>query len=164
MPENLTRGEIQDLLMKFSKSNPTYREALLKNPKAVVEGQMGGKLPSGITVKAVEETPNTIYVVVPYVAKAGDELSDGDLEAVAGGKGDVLGGIANVLTGGVSGAIGGLLGGGGGGGSTGGGLAGGLIGGGGGGGSHGGGDSYTCNSSQGGQNTRVEFNAGVTLK
>jgi hypothetical protein len=158
--ENLTRGEIQDLLMKFSKSNPTYREALLKNPKVVLEGQMGGKLPSGINVKAVEETPNTIYVVVPYVAKAGDELSDGDLEAVAGGKGGIggaIGGIGNAI-GGAVGQIGGAIGG----------LTGGLIGGGGhgggGGGSHGGGDTYTCNTSQGGQNTRVEFNSNVTLK
>jgi hypothetical protein len=146
MPENLTRGEIQDLLMKFSKSNPKYREALIKNPKLVLEGQMGGKIPDGVTVKAVEETPNTIYVVVPYVPKAGAELSDNELEAVAGGKGimDTIGSIG--------GSIGGLLGGGGGGGT------------GGGGGSHGGGDTYTCNTSQGGQNTRVEFNAGVTLK
>ena len=68
MAENLTRGEIQDLLMKFSKGNPNYREALLKNPKVVLEGQMGGKLPPGINVKAVEETPSTIYVIVPYVA------------------------------------------------------------------------------------------------
>jgi hypothetical protein len=152
MPENLTRGEIQDLLTKFSKSNPKYREALLKNPKLVVEGQMGGKIPDGVTVKAVEETPSTIYVVVPYVPKPGAELSDNELEAVAGGKG-VLDSIGNVLTGGISGAVGGLLGGGG---SSGGG--------GGGGGSQGGGDTYTCNTSQGGQNTRVEFNAGVTLK
>ena len=144
MSEQLSRGEIQDLLMKFSKSNPQYREALIKDPKAVLEGQMGGKIPAGVTVKAVEETPNTIYVVVPYVAKPGDELSDGDLEAVAGGKG----GIGGVL-GGLGGAIGGLLGGGGGPG-------------GGGGGSHGGGDSYTCNTSHGGQNTRVEFHANVT--
>jgi hypothetical protein len=163
--ENLTRGEIQDLLTKFSKSNPTYREALLKNPKVVLEGQMGGKLPSGINVKAVEETPTTIYVVVPYVAKAGDELSDGDLEAVAGGKGGVLGGIEGALGGAVN-AVGGALGGalGGAGGALGGLLGGGGGGGAAGGGSHGGGDTYTCNTSQGGQNTRVEFNAGVTLK
>ncbi|MEO8585513.1 MAG: NHLP leader peptide family RiPP precursor, partial [Acidobacteriota bacterium] len=122
-----------------------------KNPKAVLEGQMGGKLPAGVSVKAVEETPNTIYVVVPYVAKAGDELSDGDLEAVAGGK--ALGAIGNA----VGGAIGGI------------GGIGGLLGGshgssGGGGGSHSGGDTYECNTSQGGQNTRVEFNSAVTLK
>ena len=29
---------------------------------------------------------------------------------------------------------------------------------------HSGSDSYTCSNSVGGQNTRVEFNAGVTLK
>ncbi len=148
MPEQLTRGEIQDLLTKFSKSNPQYREALVKNPKAVLEGQMGGKLPTGVSVKAVEETPNTIYVVVPYVAKSGDELSDGDLEAVAGGK--ALGAIGNAV-GGAIGGIGNLLGGGG-------------SHGGGGGGSHSGGDTYECNTSQGGQNTRVEFNSAVTLK
>jgi hypothetical protein len=150
MPENLTRGEIQDLLTKFSKSNPKYREALVKNPKMVLEGQMGGKLPEGVTVKAVEETPNTIYVVVPFVPKAGAELSDNELEAVAGGK--AIGAIGNILTGGISGAVGGLLGGGGGGGSS------------SGGGSHSGGDTYSCSGSSGGQNTRVEFNAGVTLK
>jgi hypothetical protein len=144
MPENLTRGEIQDLLMRFSKSNPTYRNALLKNPKMVLEGQMAGKIPAGITVKAVEETPNTIYVVVPYVPRPGAELSDHELEAVAGGKS--LGDLANP----------GLVGGGG--------LLGGMAHGSGGGESHGGGDTYTCNTSQGGQNTRVEFNAGVTLK
>lgn len=156
MSEKLTRGEIQDLLTKFSKSNPRYRAALLKNPKLVLEGQMGGKIPDGITVKAVEETPDTIYVIVPYVPKPGAELSDSELESVAGGKGlgDVLGGLGTVLGGPVGGAVGGAVGG----------LLGGGSGGGGGGGSHGGGDSYSCNTSQGGQNTRVEFNAGVTLK
>jgi hypothetical protein len=151
MPENLTRGEIQDLLTKFSKSNPKYRESLVKNPKVVLEGQMGGKLPNGITVKAVEETPNTIYVIVPYVPKPGAELSDNELEAVAGGK--AIAGIGNAIggaLGGLAGGVGNLLGGGG---SS-----------GGGGGSAGGGDSYPCNNSQGGQNTRVEFSAGVTLK
>jgi hypothetical protein len=150
MAENLTRGEIQDLLTKFSKSNPKYREALMKNPKMVLEGQMGGKLPEGVSVKAVEESPSTIYVVVPYVPSAGAELSDNELESVAGGKaiGNVLGGIGGAI----GGLTGGLLGGGGGGSSS------------GGGGSAGGGDSYTCNSSHGGQNTRVEFSAGVTLK
>jgi hypothetical protein len=149
MPENLTRGEIQDLLTKFSKSNPKYREALVKSPKVVLEGQMGGKLPDGVNVKAVEETSNTIYVVVPYVPKPGAELSDNELEAVAGGK---FAGIGNAIGGAVSG-LGGLLGGGGSGGS-----------GGSGGGSAGGGDTYQCSNSTGGQNTRVEFSAPVTLK
>ena len=42
-------------------------------------------------VKAVEESANTIYVVVPHAVAAGAELDDADLEKVAGGatvKGD----------------------------------------------------------------------------
>ena len=109
--ESLSRGEIQDLLFKFSRNTPSYRAALLKNPKAVVEGQMGSKLPESITVKAVEETADTMYVVVPFVPQAGAELSDSALEMVAGGKGD----------------------------------------------------TYDCHESKGGQNTRVEFNATVSL-
>jgi len=111
MSDSLTRGEIQDLLAKFSKSTPSYRAALLKNPKAVLEGQLGSKIPESINVKAVEETADTMYVVVPYVPESGAELSDSALEMVAGGKGD----------------------------------------------------TYDCHESKGGQNTRVEFNASVSL-
>ena len=118
MAESLTRGEIQDLLTKFATHNPKYRAALLKNPKAVLEGQLNTKIPAAITIKAVEETPNTMYVVVPYVPQAGKELGDSALEMVAGGKGDQSGG---------------------------------------------GGDHYDCHNAVGGQNTRVEFNASVSL-
>ncbi|HQR46920.1 MAG TPA: NHLP leader peptide family RiPP precursor [Thermoanaerobaculia bacterium] len=85
MAEKLSRGAIQDMLTKFAMKNPKYRAALIKNPKAVIEGQLNNKLPAGIKVKAVEETADTIYVIVPYVAKAGAQLSDGALEMVAGG-------------------------------------------------------------------------------
>ena len=105
MAEQLSRGEVQELLTKFSKSNPQYRAALLKNPKAVLEGQMGSKIPATITVKAVEESPNTMYVIVPYVPKPGAELSDGALEMVAGGSGGKGGGGTETYT--CTGSIGG---------------------------------------------------------
>src|ERR1041384_4108885 len=111
--ESRPRGEIQDLLFKFSRHTPSYRAALLKNPKAVLEGQLGTKIPDSIHVKAVEETADTMYVVVPFVPQAGAELSDSALEMVAGGKGSS--------------------------------------------------DSYDCHAAIGGQNTRVEFNASVSL-
>jgi hypothetical protein len=91
MAETLSRGQIQDLLSKFAQKNPTYRAALMKNPKAVVEGQLNNKLPASIKVKAVEETADTIYVIVPHVPKAGKELGDASLEQVAGGKSDQSG-------------------------------------------------------------------------
>jgi hypothetical protein len=87
----MTRGEMQDLLEKFAASNTDYRAALLKNPKAVVEKQFNMTVPDNVTIKAVEENANTIYVIVPHSVAAGAELADEDLEKVAGGstvKGD----------------------------------------------------------------------------
>jgi hypothetical protein len=98
MAEKMTRGQIQDLVGKFAQENPKYRQALLTNPKGTIEKQLNTSLGS-VTVKAVADTADTVHVVIPYAAKEG-ELSDADLERVAGGKQDitanclVLGGTA----------------------------------------------------------------------
>ena len=81
--QTMTRGEVQDLLAKFAVENPKYREALIRDPKAIIERQLNTSL-GNVQVKAVVETPDTIYVVVPHVTREG-ELSDADLEKVAGG-------------------------------------------------------------------------------
>jgi hypothetical protein len=87
MAEKMTRGEVQDLISKFAAENPKYRNALLKDPKAIVEKQLNTKLGS-VNVKAVADTADTVYIVVPYAPGEG-ELSDADLEKVAGGKQDI---------------------------------------------------------------------------
>ncbi len=98
MAEKMTRGQIQDLVGKFATENPKYRAALLNNPKATIEKQLNTQL-GAVTVKAVADTADTIHVIVPHTAAEG-ELSDADLERVAGGKQDitanclVLGGTA----------------------------------------------------------------------
>jgi hypothetical protein len=79
----MTRGEMQDLLRKFAAENPKYRQALLSDPKGIVERQFNISL-GDTKVKAVEETADTLYVVVPHVAAEG-QLDDADLEKVAGG-------------------------------------------------------------------------------
>jgi hypothetical protein len=98
----MTRGQLHDLLARFAVENPKYRQALISNPKNVLEKQLGHSLGT-MTVKAVVEAPDTMYVVVPYVAKEG-ELADSDLENVAGGLLDNLmasckiSGTANILS------------------------------------------------------------------
>src|SRR5574339_310758 len=98
MADKMTRGQIQDLVGKFAVENPKYRQALLSNPKGTIEKQLNTTL-GAVTVKAVADTADTVYVVIPYAAAEG-ELSDADLERVAGGKQDitanclVLGGTA----------------------------------------------------------------------
>src|SRR5689334_16403398 len=86
MAQKLTRGEIQDLVGKFAAENPKYRAALINDPKGTIERQLNA--PMGTTkVVAVADTADTYHIVVPYVAAEG-ELSDSDLEKVAGGLAD----------------------------------------------------------------------------
>lgn len=81
----MSRGEMQDLLAKFSTENDEYREALLKNPRAVVQEQFKIEIPESVTIKVIQESADTVYVVLPHVVEEGAELSDADLEMVAGG-------------------------------------------------------------------------------
>lgn len=86
MAEELTRGELSDLLTGFALTNPRCREELLRDPRAVLEGLMNTRLPEALKVVAVEETADVVYVVVPWVAPPKGDLSDAELEGIAGGK------------------------------------------------------------------------------
>ena len=79
-----SRGALQDFVSKQAVADPQYREALLKNPKTLMEKHLGKALPDWLHVQVVEETADTVFLVAPHVA--GEELSDADLEMVAGGK------------------------------------------------------------------------------
>ncbi len=85
--QKMSRGQVQDLLTKFAADNPKYRAALLSDPKSIIEKQLNVKL-GNVQIKAVADTATTAYVVVPHVPAEG-ELSDADLEKVAGGKQDI---------------------------------------------------------------------------
>ena len=60
----------------------------LEDPKAAVEEELGARLPEGVQVRAVEEMVETIYLVLPSgsPAEKSSELSDQDLQEVAGGQ------------------------------------------------------------------------------
>jgi hypothetical protein len=64
----------------------TFKQQLLSDPKTAVEKIIGKSL-GAVNLKVVQETANTIYLVLPV--QAGDnELSDEELDFVAGGGGD----------------------------------------------------------------------------
>jgi hypothetical protein len=71
-----------------------FRQRLLDDPKGTIEQEMGSRLPEGVEVRSVEETTDTIYLVLPSTSPVGEgeELSDQELGAVAGG---VSGSTAN---------------------------------------------------------------------
>jgi hypothetical protein len=52
---------------------------LLKDQRAAVEQELGSRPPEGVWIVTVEETPDTIYLVLPSTPMAGGEggeLSD----------------------------------------------------------------------------------------
>jgi Nitrile hydratase, alpha chain len=81
------RSELERSLIEKSLQDESLRQRLLADPKGALEDELGTRLPENIEVRVVEETADTIYLVLPSASPLGEdgELSDLELEAVAGG-------------------------------------------------------------------------------
>jgi hypothetical protein len=88
MSEAAGRQEMERRLVDRSLQDDAFRRRLLEDPRATVEQELGTRLPEDVQIRTVEETPDTIYLVLPSsspLGGEGGELSDRELEAVAGG-------------------------------------------------------------------------------
>jgi hypothetical protein len=75
-------------LIERSLQDEAFRHRLLEDPKAAIEQELGTPVPAEVEIRAVEETADTIYLVLPPAASAvgrGGEISDRELGSVAGG-------------------------------------------------------------------------------
>jgi hypothetical protein len=72
-------------------TDPTFRALALKDGSAAVEQVIGQPLPDGVKIRFVENNGATVTLGLPPVRVAG-ELSDHELEAVAGGRDDAQAG------------------------------------------------------------------------
>jgi hypothetical protein len=81
------RAEIERMLVQRSLEDESFRRKLLADPKGALQEELGARLPKEVEVRAVEETADTIYLVLPSSSPLGEsgELSDRELGAVAGG-------------------------------------------------------------------------------
>ena len=83
------RGAIEQRFVRRSLGDDAFRRRLLEDPRAAIERELNTRLPAGVEIRAVEETPDTVYLVLP--GRPADiesgELSDRELESVAGGEG-----------------------------------------------------------------------------
>ena len=82
------RAEMERRLIEKSLQDEAFRQRLIEEPKVAVEQELGTRLPEGVRVVSVEETQDTIYLVLPsstpMASGEGGELSDQQLESVAG--------------------------------------------------------------------------------
>jgi hypothetical protein len=83
-----SRAEMERRLIEKSLQDKDFRQRLLDDPKGAIEQEMGTRVPEGFEVRVVEESADSIYLVLPSASPLvgeGGELSDQELEAVAGG-------------------------------------------------------------------------------
>jgi hypothetical protein len=87
-----SRAEIESTLVQRSMEDDSFRQRILDDPKAVVEQELETQLPEDVEVKVVEESQQTIYLVLPSTSPIveGEELSERELEEVAGGGGTTV--------------------------------------------------------------------------
>jgi hypothetical protein len=93
--------------VKRAYQDPTYRHQLESNPHDTVKELTGIDMPPGMHLAVYENTPTSIHLIVPPQYDPSGELSDAQLEMVAGGRssrtqstvntiGTVVGAVAGV--------------------------------------------------------------------
>ncbi len=95
-----TRNELEAKIIAKAWQDEEFKQELLSQPRATIirEWELNN-VPDDVDIKVIEENPNTLYIVLPMkpVITNGEELSEEQLEAVAGGILPVIGGIAATI-------------------------------------------------------------------
>jgi len=99
-----TRSEFEAIVINKAWTDASFLKELRANPQATIDGALKkyetGGLPLGVTVRLFEEKPGDCLIVLP-VPTTSAELSDAQLEAVAGG----IIGVDDLIVGAIVGAI-----------------------------------------------------------
>jgi hypothetical protein len=73
-------------ILRRAATEPAFREKALKDPNAAIQEVAGKPLPAGVTACFIENQPGaTMTFVLPDPVSASQELSEAELEQVAGG-------------------------------------------------------------------------------
>jgi Nitrile hydratase, alpha chain len=83
----VSRAAVEQRLIDRRLQDESFRQRLHADPRGTMEQELGSRLPESVEVRAVEESADIIYLVLPSASPLGQgrELSDQQLDVVAGG-------------------------------------------------------------------------------
>jgi hypothetical protein len=82
----LSRKDIEAKIVALAWQDDDFRRKFVADPKGQVEARIGTKLPESFKITVHEETDNSLHFVIPPKLTPNlAELSDEELEKVAGG-------------------------------------------------------------------------------
>ena len=100
----LTKYDLETALIEKCWREPEFRKQVVDDPKRTIEQALGQKLPEQVRIFVHPEDANTLHFAIPPAPANLTELSDEDLEKVAGGTEFVVMAITGAL--GISAAVG----------------------------------------------------------
>jgi hypothetical protein len=81
-----TGAEARRKLLLRARDDESFRQQLLADPKGTLEKELGRRFRPEVKVHVIEHHPDQVTIVLPSRKGAqGRELSESDLETVAGG-------------------------------------------------------------------------------
>jgi hypothetical protein len=84
--QSLSRKDIEAKIAALAWQDEDFRKKFVADPKGQFEEKLGIKLPDNLKITAHQEDDNSLHFVIPMKPTAPtEELSDADLERVAGG-------------------------------------------------------------------------------
>lgn len=90
----MLNANINQQVLARAIKDAAFRQALLSNPKAVLAREFNIHFPESVIIRMLEDTPTAQTIVLPPQEAGVFELSDAELEAVAGASMPVSGSAA----------------------------------------------------------------------
>lgn len=83
---NTERAAFESEVIERAWKDESFKANLIQDPVGTLSNEYGTNLPDGIEIEVLEETSNKAYLVLPVNP---NELSEGELDMVAGGLQDI---------------------------------------------------------------------------
>ena len=107
--QTVTRRELETQLIEKAWKDPVFRKEVVRDPKGMFEKYTGHKLPAKVNIIVHEEDANTLHFSIPQAPSNLNELSDQDLEKIAGGTDIVVTAVVSAIGVAVGAAGGGVI-------------------------------------------------------